>query len=238
MLNRSTILVGAALSLMSLQAFGQNEEGLSGEVALGYLATSGNSENTNMSLNFGGDYYAEVWQHSLDGMAVKATTSNVTTTEAYGLVWQSRRELANEKNYIFGLGAWNKDKFSGYDQQLREVVGYGRRIIDGEVHSFDVEAGLGFRQSDLRNGTSEDETIQRISGNYEWKVSETATFTQVLAIENGSKNTYTESVTKLSAKVRENLAAVFAYTIKRNSDVPFGTLKKDTFTSVALEYSF
>jgi putative salt-induced outer membrane protein len=239
MFKRSTAVVGATLGTMSLTALAQNqEEGLSGAVAFGYLATSGNSDNTNMSLTFGGDYYAEVWQHSLDGLAVKATTSNVTTAEAYGLAWESRRELADEKNYIFGLGAWNQDKFSGYDQQLREVVGYGRRIIDGDMHSFDVEAGLGFRQSDLRDGTSEDESIVRISGNYEWKISETATFSQVLATESGSKNTYTESVSKLSAKVWGNLAAVFAYTIKHNSDVPVGIQKKDTFTSVALEYSF
>lgn len=239
MLRLHRLAATLALFGLSATALAQNQQqGLSGQVAFGYLATSGNSENENMSLNFSGDYYTEVWQHSLEGLAVRATSSKVTTAEAYGLQWQSRRELADEHNYIFGLAAWNKDKFSGYDQQIREVVGYGRRVLDNEKHRFDAELGVGFRQSDLRDGTSEDDNIARLSGNYEWQISETAKFNQLLAVESGSDNTYTESVSKLTADIWENFAIVLSYTIKNNSDVPAGTQKRDTFTAVSLEYSF
>ena len=61
---------------------------------------------------------------------------------------------------------------------------------------------------------------------------------QSLGIESGSKNTYTETVSSLSADVWTNLAIVLSYTIKRNSDVPAGSVKKDTFTAVSLKYSF
>jgi putative salt-induced outer membrane protein len=235
------LVPGAAflsIALGALPALAQDEdEGLSGQLALGYLATSGNSDSENLSLNFGGDYYGDVWHHSLDGRAVRASTSGVTTAEAYGLSWQSAREFGG-KSYMFGRAAWDKDKFSGYDQQIREVLGYGRHFIDNDRHKLDGEVGAGARQSDLRDGTSQDETILRLNLSYKLQISETAEFEQTFGVESGSDNTYTESVTALSADVWESLAIVLSYTVKNNSDVPFGTEKRDTFTAVALEYSF
>jgi putative salt-induced outer membrane protein len=230
--------VGSLLAFAATLSMAQDdEEGLSGKVALGYLATSGNSDSENLSLGFNGDYYADIWHHNLTGRSVKASTSGVTTAEAYGLSWQSDRELG-EKSYLFGRAAWDKDKFSGYDQQIREVVGYGRHLIDSERHELNGEAGAGLRQSDLRDGTSEDETIARLSMDYSFQLSDTAEFEQLIGVESGSDNTYTESITRLTADVWTNLAVVLSYTIKRNSDVPIGTVKKDTFTAVSLEYSF
>jgi putative salt-induced outer membrane protein len=69
-------------------------------------------------------------------------------------------------------------------------------------------------------------------------LSETATFTQDLAVESGSTNTYMESKTALSARLVRNLALVASYTIKSNSEVPVGTEKTDTFTALSLEYAF
>jgi putative salt-induced outer membrane protein len=215
----------------------QEEEGLSGKVALGYLATSGNSESENFSLGFAGDFYGEVWHHELTGRSIRASTSGITTAEAYGLSWQSERDFA-EHSYVFGRLAWDKDKFSGYDQQIREVLGYGRHFIDNDRHKLDGEVGAGARQSDLRDGTSQDETILRLNLSYKLQISETAEFEQTFGVESGSDNTYTESVTALSADVWESLAIVLSYTVKNNSDVPIGTEKRDTFTAVALEYSF
>ena len=230
-------LIALLLAVPVLATAQDEEDGLSGQVALGYLATSGNSDSENLSLSFGGDYYAEVWHHNLEGRAVRAATSGVTTAEAYALSWQSDRDFG-EKSYMYVRAAWDKDKFSGYDQQVREVVGYGRHFIDSERHEFNGEAGVGLRQSDLRDGTKDDESIVRLSADYAFQLSDTAEFKQLFGVESGSDNTYTESVTSLSADVFGNLAIVLSYTIKRNSDVPAGTVKKDTFTAIALEYSF
>lgn len=235
-LGRYSVALLLGLSAPALMAQNQ-DEGLTGQVALGYLATSGNSESENLSLNFGGDYQGEIWHHNLEGRAIRASTSGITTAEAYGLSWQSDRDFG-EKSYLFTRAAWDKDKFSGYDQQIREVVGYGRHFIATDNHQLNGEAGVGLRQSDLRTGLSEDESIVRLSADYAFQLSETAEFKQLFGVESGSKNTYTETVTSLSADVWSNLAVVLSYTVKRNSDVPIGTVKKDTFTSVALEYSF
>lgn len=237
MRNAARIAGATALALFASSAAAQQQEGLSGKVALGYLATSGNSDSENLNLNFSGDYHAEVWHHNLTGRAVRASTEGIDTAESYGLSWQSDRELG-EKNYLFGRAAWDRDEFSGFPEQTREVVGFGRHFINNDRHVLNGEVGAGFRQAELRDGTSEDETILRLSGDYTLQISETSEFKQTLAVESGDANTYSESVTSLSADVWTNLAVVLSYTIKRNSDVPVGIEKTDRFTSLSLEYAF
>jgi putative salt-induced outer membrane protein len=234
---RERALFASVMVTMAATAVAQQEEGLSGQVAFGYLATSGNSDNETVNLKFGGEYNRESWHHSLDGQAVRADTGGVTTAESYDLAWSTQYDLS-ETNYIFGRVAWNRNEFGAFREQTRETFGYGRRFIDSETHRLDGEIGAGFRQADRIDGTSEDESIARVSIDYEWDISETASFSQSVGVESGSDNTYTESVTALSADVWGDFAIVLSYTIRQNSDVPVGTEKRDTFTAVALEYSF
>ncbi len=224
-------------TLVVTPVLAQDEDGFSGRIALGYIATSGNSESESLNTNFDLWWNYDPWSHSLMGRAIRASSSSVTTAEAYGLEWKSNRAL-NETIYVFGVIALDKDEFSTYDQQVREVIGYGRRFIALEKHILNGEAGFGARQADLRNGTSENEVILRLAGDYRWIISETSEFTQTLILESGAENMYLEADSALSANIRENLALVISYTIKNNSDVLPGTEKTDTFTAISLEYTF
>ncbi len=209
----------------------------SGNFRLGYLGTSGNTETTNMSSAFDVKYALEKWSHEFNAAAIKASTDKDTTAEAYIAGWKSERALT-DVNFLFGRLDWRKDRFSGYDTQFSQTVGYGHRLIDNDKHSLNGELGVGARQSDLANGLSESETIVTGGLYYKWQFSETAEFTQDLLIEAGDKNTYSLSRTALSAKLLGDLALVASYTIKNNSDVPLGIEKTDTFTALSLEYSF
>jgi putative salt-induced outer membrane protein len=227
----------ATLLLTGTAALAQDEEGFSGRAALGYLSTTGNTETESLNVNFLMGWNYAPWHHRFSGLAVRSSTSNVTTAEAYGLSWKTDYDITDTA-YWYGLVAWDKDEFSAYDQQIREAVGYGRHFIDTERHVLSGEVGIGARQADLRDGTSQDETILRLSGGYLWSISETSSFNQTLAVESGSDNTYLEAKSSLSADIRDNLALVVSYTIKSNSDVLPGTEKTDTFTSISVEYSF
>ena len=231
------VSIFAALLLVGTAAFAQDEEGFSGRAALGYLSTTGNTETESLNASFLMGWNYEPWHHRFSGLAVRSSTSEVTTAEAYGLSWKTNYDIT-ESSYWYGLVAWDQDEFSSYDQQIREALGYGRHFIDTERHVLSGEVGAGARQADLRDGTSQDETILRLSGDYLWNISETSSFNQTLAIEGGSDNTYFEAKSSLSADIRDNLALVVSYTVKSNSDVLPGTEKTDTFTSVSVEYTF
>ena len=217
--------------------YAQDEEGFSGRAGLGFLSTGGNSDtqslngHVDMWLNFG------IWRHALNAQAIRSTTSGSTTADSLGISWQSNYAI-NETDYVYAVVDMDEDKFSTYDRQVREAIGYGRRYLDSETHVLNVEVGAGSRQADLRNQTSRNEGILRWSGDYRWVISDRSEFNQVLTVEGGTENIFIESSSALSTYVRENLALVTSFSIKSNTDVLPGSKKTDTFTAISLEYTF
>jgi putative salt-induced outer membrane protein YdiY len=94
----------------------------------------------------------------------------------------------------------------------------------------------GASQSDLITG---EELTRRSSrgDDYLFTISETSGSARSL-IEQGEDNRHTQSTSSLKTRVVGNIALVFSYVIKSNSDVPVGIEKTDRFTSLALEYAF
>ena len=234
-------LLAIAVFILPLSLHAQDvEEAVSpwaGKASLGYLATSGNTENSTLNTNFELGYTADKWAHLAEAFAINASENEITSAEAYELRWKSERKLT-DADFLFGRLQWRKDQFGGYATQFSQTIGYGRRLIDNDQHKLNAELGAGLRQSETQLGFKDDETIFRGGLYYKWQFSETAEFRQDLTTEVGENNTYSESVTAIAAKLVGDLALVASYTIKNNSDVPLLTEKTDTYTALSLEYSF
>lgn len=240
-----------ALALLTSAAWAEDAKGpWSGTVSAGYLASSGNTDTNAWNFAAEGKYDIDRWHHTLTGKAIGGNENDSGTSEAYKLRYDVEYDL-NDKTYVFGNAEYNKDRFSAYDQQLFETVGVGYRFIKNDKHELNGRIGIGASQADFRDpkasdplpldprfGTSQNEVVYTLGGDYAWAISETSSFTQELGIKIGSDNTYTESVSALRANVLEQVAVVLSYTIKRNSDVPVGTDKEDTYTAISLEYGF
>lgn len=238
MKNRLLLILVLAISPLSLFAEETEKESpWAGKATLGYLATSGNTENSTLNTGFEIGYTSGHWAHLAEAFAINASENKITSAEAYELGWKSERKLTDH-DFLFGRLHWRKDRFGGYATQFSQTLGYGRRLIDNDEHKLHAELGIGTRQSELQIGGKEDETIFRGGLYYKWQFSETAEFRQDLTSEVGDKNTYSESVTAVSAKLLGDLALVASYTIKNNSDVPPLAEKTDTYTALSLEYSF
>jgi putative salt-induced outer membrane protein len=234
---RVTLVVAALLAPISLLAQEEAESPWAGKATLGYLATSGNTENSTLNTAFELGYTTGKWEHIANALAIYASDNEVTTSEAYELGWKSERNL-NEHDFLFGRLDWRKDRFGGFDTQFSQTVGYGRRLINTDHHTLNVEAGVGARQSEPQTGPTENETVFRGGAYYKWQFSETAEFRQDLTAESGSENTYLESITAVSAKLLGDLALVASFTVKHNTDVPPLTEETDTYTALSLEYAF
>ena len=127
------------------------EEGpWSGTASLGFLSSSGNTNTASYNTSFGISYAKYKWTHAFSGAANGADESDMVTAEAYQADWKSSYDWS-ENNYLFGLVAWRKDRFSGVAEQLSESIGYGRRIIDTPAHLLNAEIGAGYRNADLFN---------------------------------------------------------------------------------------
>jgi putative salt-induced outer membrane protein len=209
-----------------------------GDISLGYLATSGNTESTNANASFDATWDLDgPWKHEWSAQAISARTDDVTTAESYSAGYKAQRDFS-ATSYLFFAGDWRQDRFSGYDRQVSETVGYGRRIIDNPRHMLALEGGAGAKQSDLVTGEELDEAIVRGGLDYLFTISENSEFSQELILEQGDENRYTESTTELKTRVVGNIAVVLSFVIKSNSDVPVGIEKTDRFTAVSLEYAF
>ena len=226
------------------------EEGpWSGAVGGGYAKTSGNSETTAANLKVDGRYDQNRWHHILGATAVAGGSapsrgaSDETTSEAYWAGFQSQYDFT-DRIYGFGSVDWYKDLFSAYQSQLFETAGVGWRVLRGDVHTLDLEAGYGFKQSNPRIGDTENGGVALARGVYKWQISESAAFLQKLTVLGSSSDTYLQSDSELKAAIVGNLSMVLGYTVKRHSDVaapPVGEepfKKTDTFTTVSLQYTF
>ena len=209
----------------------------SGKASLGYLATSGNTDNSTLNTGFEVAYAVNKWTHEFNAAAVKASESSVTTAESYDAGWKSERKIG-DKDFLFGRLDWRKTRFGAFDTQFSQTVGYGRTLIDRDKHKLNGEIGFGARQSEAQDGTNSNETIGRGGLYYKWLFSETAELQQDLTTEVGQDNTFYESVTAIKSRLIGDLALVASYTIRRNTDVPPTIEKTDTYTAVSIEYTF
>ncbi|MCG8370713.1 MAG: DUF481 domain-containing protein [Proteobacteria bacterium] len=234
---RMLVMVAALAAPFSSSAQEEPGSPWSGKATLGYLATSGNTENSTLNTGFEIGYKTGAWAHLFEAAAVNAMENDVTTAEVYDAGWKSERNFTDH-DFVFGRLHWRKDRFGGFDTQFSQTVGYGRRLLDADRHKLNAEVGAGARQSETQLGVKEDETVLRGGLYYRWLLSETAEFRQEVTAESGDENTYIESVTALSAKLLGDLALVASYTVKHNTDVPVLTEETDTYTALSLEYAF
>jgi putative salt-induced outer membrane protein len=214
------------------------EEGpWSGKASLGYLSTSGNTEATTYNTAFEVAYARNKWLHTLSGSANGNEESDLNIAEAYQLGWKSDYNFT-EHDYLFGMVNWRKDRFAGVTEQLTESIGYGRRVINTPAHLLSAEIGVGNRDADLIDGSSEGGFILRGGLDYTWTFTETSGFNQYISIESGSDNTYVESISALRASLLGDFAIVLSYTVRHNTDVPIGSEKTDKLSAVSIELAF
>lgn len=227
----------AAFFLLASNAAYVNASTWSGEAELGLVVTTGNTETQSINAKTKVINERVKWRHTLIAEALNTADDIRTTSEKYFLSGKSDYKFS-EFEYFFGIVTYEDDRFSGYDYQVSEVLGYGRRIIHEPGLTLDIEGGPGARQSETTDGDSDNELIVRLGGSLEWKISENANFSENLSTEIGEDRTITKSITALKAQIVGSLAMKVSLTIKHTSEVPAGNKKTDSETALTLVYSF
>jgi len=213
------------------------EEGLKGEVELGWVATSGNTETQSFNGKAKAIHERDQWRNTFRLEALNSQDEDETTSERYFASAKTDYRYT-EYDYWFGNLRYENDRFSGYDYTASETAGYGRRVMERPALTLDLEAGLGGRHRKPEGASRDDEAIVIAAGALVWEISENAGFSQDARIEHGSDNTYTESVSALTTRINSRFSMKAAVTLKHNSDVPEGNDKTDTMTAVTLVYDF
>jgi putative salt-induced outer membrane protein len=233
------LIITSALLIMSSASFSQDENGVNTELEFGAMATSGNTEDE--SINFKGrvEWIDDRWEYNFRLNAFRSSRQNQLAAQRLYSVTSAAYEL-NELSYVETRLAYEDDRFSGYDSQTDLTVNYGRSLLTTvDNMSFDSTAGIGYRQSKapLPQGDF-NEVIFRLAGDYNWDISDTAVFHQLLSAEAGQDTSIFRSETSIETKILENLSLKFSIDVKHQTEVPVNREKTDTATAVTLVMSF
>jgi putative salt-induced outer membrane protein YdiY len=237
-------LVIACLALAPM-AQAQESENWKGEAELGVLISSGNTEETQMNGRLGLVRETEAWRHSGDFKSKYTKSDGETSAEEYQAALETDYKFDDER-YWFVRGAYEDDRFSGYDYESSVSTGYGQRVWQlGERSFLDLSGGLGYRYNKLQDANDEGddvekEAIARLAAQFDYALSKSALFRQKLSTEVGldEHNTISQSETALQATIVGTLSMKAAFRVKHVSDAPEGTEKTDTETSLSLLYGF
>lgn len=210
----------------------------SGRGALGYTSTSGNTDSENLNANLQVSREKDLWKHSLTLEIIQAETENEKSADSWTLLERSQYRLS-EKSYGFGQLRYQEDEFSGYEYQGTAVVGVGSRFIETDTQLLDLSVGAGYRRAkESDSGDTQDGPIVSSDLRYEYKLSESATLSEVALIEAGEDNTYLQSETALLSSISGNLSSKISYLVKHNTEVPDDVEKTDKIISISLVYDF
>ncbi len=214
------------------------DNGWSGEGALGYTATSGNTDSDSLNAKLGMVREHGKWKHAAGIETLKATTDHVASADS--MMFKEKSEYKfGENSYAFGKLRYEEDEFSGFEYQASLSFGLGSRFLSSAHHSLDASLGLGRRSSkDTATLQTTEENIVVADAAYKYIISDSATFSEQVSIESGKENTHSESETSLLTKINSHLASKISYLVKHNSDVPSPTEKTDKVLTVSLVYSF
>ncbi len=230
-----------ALTLAATTCLADSSKIWSGEVKLGGVMHTGNTEDKNLNGAIALKYDAERWQHSSNFKAQYDTSTKGVTADKLQLSLNSQYLLSREP-YHFGYAnvTANRDRFDPYDFVLKEVVGYGRQLVYKPDLTLTLASGPGARHSRV-TATQEKRTefIWQLKGQLDYQFNPQLSFKQEVLTDFGSQNTYSQAISTLHTKLVGNLGFEVAFSVQRNSNIPAESLnnkKVDTTTNFSLVY--
>ncbi|MGM0784924.1 MAG: DUF481 domain-containing protein [Pseudomonadota bacterium] len=216
----------------------EDADAFSGEAELGYTHLSGNTDSQTLIGKGRLTWLTGNWMHTLRGEVRNVARDGETSAEQYLVSMRERYDFQGP-HYLFGFARWEKDRFSGYDQQFTAITGYGRHILDGERHRLSLEAGPGFRDDNISDSGDETLAVAYSALDYRWEISDTASLDQEVSIEATDDNTTSRSLSAITARLNSRLALKLSHEIKHNSQPPESAdARTDHTTSASLLYSW
>ena len=208
----------------------------------GYIATTGNTETTSVKGKVSAHQELTQWSNDfiVEALYKKDEISNAeqTTAQKYFLSGQGNYKLKDPDHRLFSFASYEDDRFSSFDYQATLATGWSQKMWEDDVSKFNYSFGPGYTFTQTNEGVKQNGLIVRAALDYQWRISDTANFKQLLSTEMGSDNTKSKSETSVSAQISGDLSLKVSLILDHNSDVAEGIDNLDTQTAVTLVYSF
>ncbi|MEX0619207.1 MAG: DUF481 domain-containing protein [Pseudohongiellaceae bacterium] len=236
-MNRTILSLIGAVFVTAQTASAQQVNDISTELELGGIITTGNTEDENIKYRVTVDWDRTDWEYRITSEGFRSSKSDELAAQRLYHVASANYNFSDD-SFVLARLAYEDDRFSGYDSQSDFSLSYGRNFLNNIPNmELSSEIGLGIRRS-VTETDEFDEGIVRVAGNYEWGLSESATFIQRLTAEAGDETTIYRSETAIETQIVENWLLKLSYNVKHQTDVPPTREKTDTVTAVTLVLSF
>ena len=207
---------------------------------LSVVSTNGNSKATPVSAK--NDFTYRWTKSTLEviGRALGTSEKDATTAEEYFASEELTRTLTG-KNYVYEKTAWDKDRFSGIQNQYNLSAGFGRTLLDSAKDKLTSEAGAGYVNEERANAPRNDFGSGRAYAKYVRVLSDTAKFTQdieTLANFKDSDGYRLNTETNLTASISTHMSLKVSYLWKRINQPAPGFGKDTTTTSLSLVVNY
>lgn len=225
------------LTMSLLAAAGAAQAQWQPSAELGIVATSGNSDTTSLNGRFGLKGEDADWTHEYHAAALRSESDDELTANRYELGAKSARKLG-ERSYLGAAARYENDDFAAYDYQGTFALNYGAWLLRDDRRSLQLEGGPGVRIARLSD-TGEEETgaLLRGFGEYKHQLTDSTRFFNTLLVEATSDNTFAQNDIGIAVSINKSLALKAAFQVRHNTEVPVGTERTDTLTSVNIVWS-
>lgn len=210
---------------------------LKSEAEVGAVVTRGNTDTQSVIARLDVQYERRRWRNGVHLEALHNSDGEKTTAQKFVAEAKSNYRFT-EFNYLFATGRYEDERFTGFDYRVTEAVGYGRRLVQTDRVTLDLEAGPGGRHSRLEDGRHEDDFIGRAAGRLNVRLGAASAFSEDVTIEGGEEGAEVKSVAALTAQVIGNLAMKLSLTVRHRTEVPPDAEKTDTTVAATLVYTF
>ena len=207
-----------------------------GTLEAGLQYSTGNSELQDYNAK------AEIERDSLNwtnrAMARFALTEadGEPSEEEYRGELESQYKLS-DVDFLFGEIDAERDLFSGYEYRINEVLGYGRKWVNGDAFKWHSKVGAGFQHYEEEGQDREDAPVGRFENDLEWQIAETLSLENNIRVD-VSDLTAVRTETAIKNQLMGALFLKLAVITNYLSDVPAGSEDTDIDTMVNLSYEF
>lgn len=222
-------------------------ENWSGQGQVGAFHTSGNSNNTGVTLSLALNRAGIDWTHRLRATADYQRSNGRTSREQLLVAYEPRYQIRKDL-FGYALAQYESDRFQGFDSRYSVSGGLGYKLIDSKAAQLSVKAGPSWRRVDYLDGTS-DNAFGALAGmDFDWQLADRLKLTQdanLVADTGGSAAIFVDSTstsvlltTGLEAKVSDSLSTRVSYSVDYDSNPPTGAVSTDTQSRFTLVYGF
>lgn len=233
---RKTACLMAGVVISGFGFAAEDDNSWKGGAELGFVSTAGNSKTKTVNAKLDIKKSWNAWADNYKIDALNSKQDGIRSSEKYS-TYNKLQYSFTENNYAFWDVDYEKDRFSGFENQTGTSFGYGRKLIHNDIHDWDIEIGPGYRASKLDSGDKQEDAVVKLATHYEWKISDSAKFNQLLSHEEGDDNSISRSESSLTTQIAGQLAMKVSYKVKYVDVVPVGFERTDTETAVTLVYA-